>query len=333
MMQTEPIAVPLGEPLTANCRDLVKSVALGHGLDAFEILVRPGEVCIRLAATPAIGGNSERFSEAVALTLIALHRYFDPTGRRQHSAEGASVTTDEETLRRRLTLRYAVLRAIFKRAGGAQKRPVSAQIIAQEAAIAFEDVILALQYLRGEGLVESMSINWDVGLTHRGIKEVEQSMLEPSKPTEHFPPKVIQNFYGAIGAVVHGAGATVTATQNSPGAQITVATGSAVVHDRLGAAIEAVRALDSDTARAIQELVNRIDSTSQFVAGSKTEAIEALTVVAEQCATPEAKRLPKSVLSPIVEKLRDSLSLSADVLQVWTTFGPSILTWLSIVLR
>lgn len=79
------------------------------------------------------------------------------------------------------------------------------------------------------------------------------------------------------------------------------------------------------TAMAIERLADGVATTAQLNEVAKTEATEALTVVAEQCATMQEQRLPKSVLTPVVMTLRESLSLSADLLQVWTTFGPD--TW------
>jgi hypothetical protein len=41
----------------------------------------------------------------------------------------------------------------------------------------------------------------EVHLTHKGRKEVEQSIKHPNGATEHFPKIVIQNFYDSVGVV------------------------------------------------------------------------------------------------------------------------------------
>ena len=50
-----------------------------------------------------------------------------------------------------------------------------------------------VQYLRGEGLIEFHAIGGIIGITHGGIKEVEQSLEEPEEPTEHFAPLATVN--------------------------------------------------------------------------------------------------------------------------------------------
>jgi hypothetical protein len=47
------------------------------------------------------------------------------------------------------------------------------------------------QYLQDEGLIEIMSKDRDIRILHAGIKEVEEAMEHPDKPTDHFPENVI----------------------------------------------------------------------------------------------------------------------------------------------
>jgi len=43
-------------------------------------------------------------------------------------------------------------------------------------------------YLRQEGLIEFRAIGGVIGITHRGIREVEKALSNPNKPTDFFPP-------------------------------------------------------------------------------------------------------------------------------------------------
>jgi hypothetical protein len=43
------------------------------------------------------------------------------------------------------------------------------------------------QYLHDEGLIEIMTKDRNMRITHAGIREVEHALSEPDKPTEHFP--------------------------------------------------------------------------------------------------------------------------------------------------
>lgn len=50
-----------------------------------------------------------------------------------------------------------------------------------------------VDYLIGENLIESRALGGGISLTHWGVKEVEQAIENPSKPTEHFLPLNIIN--------------------------------------------------------------------------------------------------------------------------------------------
>jgi len=45
-------------------------------------------------------------------------------------------------------------------------------------------------YLRQEGLIEFRAIGGMIGITHRGIREVEKALSNPNKPTDYFPPVI-----------------------------------------------------------------------------------------------------------------------------------------------
>jgi len=46
------------------------------------------------------------------------------------------------------------------------------------------------EYLVGEGLIEWAYMGGGIAITHRGIKEVEQALSQPDRPTEHFAPAI-----------------------------------------------------------------------------------------------------------------------------------------------
>jgi len=45
-----------------------------------------------------------------------------------------------------------------------------------------------IDYLQKENLIEVIPFTENVSITHNGIKEVEQALKNPKKPTEHFSP-------------------------------------------------------------------------------------------------------------------------------------------------
>lgn len=70
-------------------------------------------------------------------------------------------------------------------------------------------------YLDGEGLITQQSDNGlFIRLEHRGIVEVENSIRNPQKPTEHFSVQVIQNFNAPVGSVQTGNQSIANVTQN-----------------------------------------------------------------------------------------------------------------------
>lgn len=73
------------------------------------------------------------------------------------------------------------------------------------------------QYLRGEHLLDPKAIGGLIGLTHFGIKEMEQALSNPNKPTAHFPAvvNVIQITGDVVGSQIQ------QATEGSQQIQIT----------------------------------------------------------------------------------------------------------------
>jgi len=175
--------------------------------------------------------------------------------------------------------------------------------------------------------VRNRILKWSLDLERRGILGADMTFTKEEQVTAS---RITINNYGSVGSVVQGASATATTVQDSPGSVVTVATGSATIHERLKMAIEATSKLDVAAATAIERLANGVAILPE---NTRTAATEALTAIAEQCAVPEERRLPRSVLTSVVLKLRETLSLSADVLQVWTTFGPAIVGWLGVILK
>jgi len=76
----------------------------------------------------------------------------------------------------------------------------------------------AIAYLRDEGLVEQNGMF--VTITQKGVREVEQAISNPQRPTEHFQPAVIQYFqapiYGGVQAGGQGNVQSISIRMESP---------------------------------------------------------------------------------------------------------------------
>ncbi len=44
------------------------------------------------------------------------------------------------------------------------------------------------QYLKGEGLIEFRALDGIIGISHWGVREIEEALSNPDIPTPHFPP-------------------------------------------------------------------------------------------------------------------------------------------------
>ena len=178
--------------------------------------------------------------------------------------------------------------------------------------------------------VRNRILKWSLDLERKEI--LGGDMMFTVDEQQRAAAQITINNYGSLGSVVHGSGSTVTTMQNSPDGEVAVATGAARLMKRLAGAVEAMRSLDSQAAIAIERVAEGL-TRADLSDDARVEASEVLAVVAEQSMLVEQSRMPKSVLASLVTKLRDSLSLTADLVQVWTTFGPSIVAWLGVRLK
>lgn len=92
--------------------------------------------------------------------------------------------------------RLLVMNAIYEASGGSENTIVSGPDLLRDLGLSDEDLADACNFLKGEYLIKGDRSSWGhrtpfiIHVTHRGIKEMEQSLEAPTKPTEHFPPAV-----------------------------------------------------------------------------------------------------------------------------------------------
>lgn len=114
--------------------------------------------------------------------------------------------------------RYALLTRIYELTDGNENKPL---MLEPSDDITDAELVSIIDYLDGEGLVESLADNAPfVRMLHRGVVEMEQSVLNPSTATEHFAVPVIQHFHGSVGSVLTGDNAVAHVTQNIGDPQI-----------------------------------------------------------------------------------------------------------------
>jgi hypothetical protein len=62
-----------------------------------------------------------------------------------------------------------------------------------------------VNWLKGEGLVKMRAIGGSIGLTHRGLREVEDARMHPERPTKYFSTNVINNVINNYGTIYNPA--------------------------------------------------------------------------------------------------------------------------------
>jgi hypothetical protein len=115
-------------------------------------------------------------------------------------------------------IRYTVLRKLYEKAGPSEDLIIPYRDLVTEEELNENQVRPIVKYLENEGLTKVNLNGGDapvLSITHQGIKEVEQSIKQPDKPTEHFQPIVIQTFLGPVGVVQTGNDNTANVTQHN----------------------------------------------------------------------------------------------------------------------
>src|SRR6516162_4567299 len=90
--------------------------------------------------------------------------------------------------------RLLVMKAIYDASGGSEGNAVSGPDLLGTPGLSGQELGDACKYLAGQRLIRVTRTPWShlipnvIHITHRGIKEMEESLQAPDKPTAHFPP-------------------------------------------------------------------------------------------------------------------------------------------------
>ncbi|MFN1584607.1 hypothetical protein [Vibrio rotiferianus] len=113
----------------------------------------------------------------------------------------------EQVLKKKKKQRVDFLRKLYELSEGCVSNPINgAEVGAQIGLENGDESILSdtVKYLESEDLVKVVvwlhGLPASVQLTHNGLKEIEDAVSFPDKPTEHFPPINILNVETMIGS-------------------------------------------------------------------------------------------------------------------------------------
>src|SRR6266536_2749222 len=86
--------------------------------------------------------------------------------------------------------RYLLLLRIYELTDGDERKIL---MLETPEGLDEKEVMTIVDYLTGEGLVQRLADEAPlIRISHQGVVEVEQSLLNPQEPTEHFSAPVIQ---------------------------------------------------------------------------------------------------------------------------------------------
>jgi hypothetical protein len=91
------------------------------------------------------------------------------------------------TLEQKKKNRYLFLQKLYDDTDGNENDMLSMWEVGKELGFSHDQIKSIVDYLTGENLVEPKAMGGLISLTHWGIKEIEDSIENPDKPTEHFP--------------------------------------------------------------------------------------------------------------------------------------------------
>ena len=94
--------------------------------------------------------------------------------------------------------RYLFLQKLYDDTNGNKNDMLSMWEVGKELGFNPDQITSVVDYLTGENLVELKAKGGLIGLTHAGVKEIEDLIGNPDKPTEHFPAVNIVNNIGTM---------------------------------------------------------------------------------------------------------------------------------------
>lgn len=121
--------------------------------------------------------------------------------------------------------RFQFLYRLYELTGGDESKQFSMFEIGEELGFDKDLTVIIEQYLSGEGLINHGSGGFGnrgraVGISHRGVKEIEEALYKPDRPTQYFPAVINVTSIGTMTdsqLQIDSHGATQVATFNENG--------------------------------------------------------------------------------------------------------------------
>jgi hypothetical protein len=98
--------------------------------------------------------------------------------------------------------RFTLLKRLYEVTGGSTHTLWALKDIGAELGFDEKLTIGIGEYLVNEGLMEYRTSGPRVSITHAGVREVEEALAHPERPTEHFPPVNFISIGQMIGSTI-----------------------------------------------------------------------------------------------------------------------------------
>lgn len=163
--------------------------------------------------------------------------------------------------------------------------------------------------------VRNEILRWSLQLEESGILG-EGMTFSQKEQTVAKESQTIHNY----GLMIQGNNASAAQAQNSPNAAVSAAQAGDAL-SRLESLHQALASASPELAPLVKDLASALRADKELTAPQKDEAADQLVALAQQVLAAPPQRTP-SVSRMIGRSLRELLSLSADVFQVWGSAAP-----------
>jgi len=98
--------------------------------------------------------------------------------------------------------RFDYLKRLYDKTEGSERADVMYLELGAELGLTRPEIDKIYEFLIGEGLIVLVLLAGSIGITHKGIVEVETALSKPDEPTTYFPPVNIIHIEKMIGSQI-----------------------------------------------------------------------------------------------------------------------------------
>jgi hypothetical protein len=98
--------------------------------------------------------------------------------------------------------RFDYLKRLYDKTEGNERADVMYLELGAELGLTRPEIDKIFEYLMGEGLIVVVLLAGSIGITHKGIVEVETALSKPNEPTTYYPPVNIIHIEKMIGSQI-----------------------------------------------------------------------------------------------------------------------------------